>query len=254
MPDKHPQRNAFTYETATFVPQDKRLGIQLNQKDSYPDGDAVEDADIFDANQQSAAREASGNETKKEMAEINPRNETPYFAHVYIPEIVACRTTIKRDILFGIERRTSARSQYPPMGIDRNQYEGLPCTSIPVGDENLERVSTAASSDNKSQTMGPAPLQDANTPTYGLGDLENPDKSYALIHLQRSTRTTSFIKLVEFVLQCCLMVLEDGASNQNPVHNKVHWKRSVVPQKPRTADSLHVKVPRINIGSPKITT
>ena len=100
-----------------FVPQDETDDIQVNQKYLYPDGNAVEDADILDENLRSAPGDASDDETTEEKAQINYRNEMPTFSDCYVQEVVARRTAIKRDTPLGTRRQTLARFQHPPMEI-----------------------------------------------------------------------------------------------------------------------------------------
>ena len=93
-----------------FVPQGEFDDIQVNQNDTYPDADAVEDAEISDHKLPSAPDDANGNEPEEVKAEINPRKETSTFFDVYIPEYVTRRTAINRDTPLGRQRQRIAGS------------------------------------------------------------------------------------------------------------------------------------------------
>ena len=131
-----------------FVPEDEIEDIQVNRKNLYPDANAIEDADFFDENLPSVQEESD--EEPEEMADINHGAETRPFSDVYAPEVVAPRTSIKHETPIDRHREALTRTQQPPMEIDEDHDDRVPCTLVPGVDQNHERDSIPVSYDNTS--------------------------------------------------------------------------------------------------------
>ena len=139
-----------------FVVTHGKIGnFQVNQADLYLDAKAAEDENIFDESLPSAQDDASDVETEEEMADINTWIEAPTFSEVYVPEIVARRTTINCDILPGKHRQTLIRSQHPPMEKGGNQDEWEPYTAVTQSDPNHAKDNPAASHTHIGHPTGP---------------------------------------------------------------------------------------------------
>ena len=78
--------------------------IQVIQKDLHLDKNVVEDAESLEENLPSATNDVSDDEKEKEKAEMNPRTKTLTFSEVYVPDVVARRTAIRRDTTLGRHR------------------------------------------------------------------------------------------------------------------------------------------------------
>ena len=145
-----------------FVPHDENGDIQVNQKDMDPNADAVESADIFDENLPVTQGDTSGENPEEETTPINHQTESSTVSEVYAPEIIARRTSIKRDNAFGRHRQTLTRTQHPLMEIDENHDQRVPCTLVPEEDQNYGRDNPAVSHNN-TREMANTKAQTDNT-------------------------------------------------------------------------------------------
>ena len=113
-----------------FVPHEID-DTQVNQKELYPDTDAIEDTDNFDENLPPLSENESYNDFEEPREEIYPGYKTPTFSDVYVPEVLACRAAIQRDTPFGRQPHTLAQSRHSPMKIDEPTDEQMSYTAVP---------------------------------------------------------------------------------------------------------------------------
>ena len=124
----------------------------MNQKYLYPDANALENTDNFNENVPATQKDTSDEGPEKEMSELNYPTEAPPFSAVIALEIIARRTSIKRETLLGRHRQALTRTQHPPIKIDEDHEERVPCTLVPEGDQNYERDILVVSHNNISRT------------------------------------------------------------------------------------------------------
>ena len=177
----------------TFAPQVEIEEIQVSEKELYPDAEAIEDGDIFDANIPSATYNASHNGPEREMAEIYLGAGTPTVTDIFVPDDVACKIATKLDTPLGRQRQTIAQSQHPQMEIERSRDEGVPCTLLPESKKIVKQTTLPPQMTTGTNQQAPAKNK---TPTHNSLDPQKPATFYARSPRQKCTQVSLCLKLV----------------------------------------------------------
>ena len=130
-------------------------------------------------------------EQTKNMAKINS-GKKPMFSDAYFQESVARRTAMKRNTSLGGHEQTTAQSQHPPMEIDWNQDEQVPCSSSRWWSKLNRRQPRCLTHQEQPTDGRRAPKEQHNTSVYIYRDTiqtanqSNSKKLLGFLHLSNS--------------------------------------------------------------------
>ena len=136
-----------------LVSQDENDDLQVEQKELYPDANAIENMDIFDENLPTTQENTSEEEPEEKTTELKHQTESLSFSFVRLPEVIVRRTSTKGDTPLGRHRQALNRTQHPIIEIVENHDKRVPSILIQESNQNHERDSAVVSHKNTIRTM-----------------------------------------------------------------------------------------------------